>query len=236
MQRANECRHLPRKRRPNRHFVSPMPHDDRPNDGEVIAAVLHGETERFAILVERYRRALMRFAYSRLGQRDWAEDAVQETLMCAFKSLHSYDSRFSFRTWLWTILLNQCRRHARKHRFNRGGDNEQRTSRRLAHLVLESRETEPSEQLMLKERTKLLEKLLDQIPANEADALRLRFFGGLKFQEIADTMQCSLSGAKKRVRTGLKRISNKIGEQDDPIGVGFHSSSLCENSKSNTTK
>ena len=200
-----------------------MPHTDQPSDGEIIAAVLCGETERFAILVQRYRRALVRFAHSRLVQRDWAEDAVQETLMCAFKSLHSYDSRYSFRTWLWTILLNQCRRQAQKHqrRANRHRQfaEEQFTEEQFAreqqttNRAMESREVEPDEQLILKERSRLLIEMLDQIPANEADALRLRFFGELKFQEIADTMECSLSGAKKRVRTGLKRISDKLAPQ-----------------------
>jgi RNA polymerase sigma-70 factor (ECF subfamily) len=41
----------------------------------------------------------------------------------------------------------------------------------------------------------------------QADALRLRFFGGLKFQEIADAMQCSLNTAKNRVRWGLMRMA-----------------------------
>ena len=42
------------------------------------------------------------------------------------------------------------------------------------------------------------------LPDVQADALRLRFFAGLKFHEIADTMSCSLSAAKNRVRTGLQ--------------------------------
>ena len=46
--------------------------------------------------------------------------------------------------------------------------------------------------------------------ARQADAIRLRFFGGLKFQEIADAMDCSLSTAKNRVRWGLTTISEKL--------------------------
>jgi RNA polymerase sigma-70 factor (ECF subfamily) len=44
----------------------------------------------------------------------------------------------------------------------------------------------------------------------QADALRLRFFGGLKFEEIAGAMQCSLSTAKNRVRWGLERMAELV--------------------------
>ncbi|MCA9201766.1 MAG: RNA polymerase sigma factor, partial [Planctomycetales bacterium] len=86
----------------------------QPSDGTLIAEVLTGRRERFAVLVDRYQAPLIRVARSRLGRHDWAEDVVQETFLCAFKSLASYNSQYSFRTWLWTILLNQCRRHVQK--------------------------------------------------------------------------------------------------------------------------
>jgi sigma-70-like protein len=48
------------------------------------------------------------------------------------------------------------------------------------------------------------------LPTAQADALRLRFFGGLKFEEIADAMQCSLGTAKNRVRWGLMRLADHV--------------------------
>src|SRR5688572_28003413 len=81
-----------------------------PSDGSLIAAALAGEESAFAQLVERYRAPLTKAAYSRLGRRELAEEAVQEALLCAHRWLGTYDSRYSFRTWLWTILLNQCTR------------------------------------------------------------------------------------------------------------------------------
>jgi len=46
--------------------------------------------------------------------REVVEEAVQETFLCAHRWLATYDSRYSFRTWLWTILLNQCSRQAKR--------------------------------------------------------------------------------------------------------------------------
>ena len=64
-----------------------------------------------------------------------------------------------------------------------------------------------------RERREILERLLLELSPVQADALRLRFFGGLKFQEIADTMQCSLCTAKNRGRWGLLRLSDLVQEE-----------------------
>lgn len=192
-------------------------------DGELIAATLAGQSERFGEIVRRYQTALLRLAVSRLGRLEWAEEAVQESFLCAFKSLASYDSRYSFRTWLWTILLNQCRRQwQRRQRYGRSEQRAQFVAPGAADGPEPFAPLEPLEQgpgpesrLLAKERTELLESLLDQLPETHADALRLRFFGGLKFQEIADAMQCSLSSAKARVRVGLTRLGLLMSERQD---------------------
>jgi RNA polymerase sigma-70 factor (ECF subfamily) len=180
------------------------------SDAVLIARVQAGETHCFGELVRRYQPVLARVARSRLGRTDWAEDIVQETFLAAFKSCASYDSRFSFRTWLWTILLNQCRGHYQ---------------RRLRSVPLEpwpkgdepaganeqgDKSGSPLIQLLAKERSAQLEALLGQLSTVQADALRLRFFGGLKFHEIAEAMPCSLTSAKNRVRWGLMRMAELL--------------------------
>jgi RNA polymerase sigma-70 factor (ECF subfamily) len=150
-------------------------------------------------------------ARSRLGRVDWAEDVVQETFLAAFKSCRSYNPRYSFRTWLWTILLNQCRSHyqyrmrrVRLEALAEGGEPF------VLDQAVEPRSTSPLAELLAKERTATLESLLGQLSSVQADALRLRFFGGLKFHEIAATMGCSLNTAKARVRCGLERMAKLI--------------------------
>ncbi|MDP6448235.1 MAG: RNA polymerase sigma factor [Pirellulaceae bacterium] len=182
-----------------------MSENPQQTDGAVVAHVLSGDTERFAELVRRYQPSLLRAAVNQLGQRDAAEDAVQEAFLCAFKSLATYDSRFSFRTWLWTILLNQCRRQYQK-RMRPQAKAESAGS--VSHLEeATSRDLTPAANLLVKERRQLLEQQMGALPAPLSDALRLRFFGGLKYQEIAHSMGCSLSTAKNRVRWGLERLS-----------------------------
>ena len=187
-----------------------MPFDD----AEIMQRVQHGQVELFDLLVKKYRDALLRVAHSKLGEATSAEDAVQEALLNAYGARHTYDSRFTFRTWLWTILLNVCRKHYQRHA---------RHAERFAQALTidpsfsygepATGETALSG-LMDSERRQELERLLEKLPEVQADALRLRFFGGLKFDEIAQAMNCSLNGAKKRVRIGLLTLARHIREAD----------------------
>ncbi len=92
---------------------------DRPEapDGEVVRRVLAGETEAFGILVERYYGDCYRYAYHTAGQREDAEDLVQETFLRAYRGLGRYRDRGQFKAWLFRILVNRCRSAAaRRHR------------------------------------------------------------------------------------------------------------------------
>src|SRR5688572_11278534 len=124
--------------------------NNAPSDGTLIAGALAGDRESFAALVERYEGPLLRLAKSRLGRLDWAEDAVQETFLCAFKWLSGYDSRYSFRTWLWTILLNQCTRQYQRRTRQPTADDTHQSARLL------SLEASPAESLLAKERAEQL--------------------------------------------------------------------------------
>lgn len=181
-------------------------------DGPAIAAVRAGEHHRFDEIARRYSGALWRMALSRLGRPELADDVVQETLLAAFRWLKSYDSRYSFRTWLWTILLNECRRALGRQARRREVSS---SSEAVAHSLSQlAGPDNPHQQILLRERAEMLERLLQRLPEAEADALRLRFFGDLKFQEIADVLGCSLSTAKYRVRDGLTQLSHWLGADD----------------------
>jgi len=181
----------------------------------LIAAALAGEGEAFAWLVRRYQAALFRAAASRLGRRELAEEVVQETFLCAHRWLATYDSRFSFRTWLWRILLNQCSRQGK--REARGGDRGQGTGDRgedAAARLSCTRQVQPLDRLLAQEASEEVHELLSRLPEAQADAVRLRFFGGLTFAEIAAAMECSEPGAKNRVKSGLLKLAGWLRRSD----------------------
>lgn len=173
------------------------------SDADIMAAVQDGRTDLFDRLVDRYRPRLLRFAVSKLGDVQRGEDAVQEALLAAFSARGSYDNRFAFSTWMWTILLNVCRREWRRSR--------RRTDVPVAEFHPEPATLETGLSAVLAaERSDRLRRLLEQLPEAESDALRLRFFGELKFDEIALAMDSSVSGAKVRVKRGLERLADRL--------------------------
>jgi RNA polymerase sigma-70 factor (ECF subfamily) len=189
------------------------PFDANSPDGLLVAAAVAGEEEAFAQLVSRYQGALLRAAISRLGRRELAEESVQETFLCAHRWLGTYDSRHSFRTWLWTILLNQCSRHGK--RESRQGVSAKEWIPDVVRPVADaSRLTSPLDQLLSRESQERVHQLLARLPEAQADALQLRFFGGLTFPEIAAAMQCSEAGAKNRVKSGLLKLAEWLKRSD----------------------
>lgn len=189
------------------------------SDEELMQRVQRDEPQRFGELAARYRSALVKAAEGRLGNRAWAEDAAQETLLAAYKARHTFDPRWAFRTWLWTILFNHCKavwlRHARR-----------TAATPVASTTTEApsetdepagREPPPWAMLLAAEQRELVETLLARLSPEQAGALRLRFFSGLKFHEIAAAMDCSLATAKNRVRWGLERLANALTPADENV-------------------
>ncbi len=185
------------------------------DDIEIMERVKNGEHSLFEELVLRYRSTMLRVAGSKMSDVNWAEDVVQESLMAAFTARDTFNAEYSFRGWIWTILLNTCRRQLK----NRGRTKEFTRSslpKRDELLIPEPASDDTGLQRLLNDESqRLLAAELDRLPEAQADAIRLRFYGGLKFQEIADAMQCSLRAAKLRVKNGLVTLSLRLKAKGD---------------------
>jgi len=183
-------------------------------DESLMCDVQQGRLASFDELVSRYRGPLVRLTQSKLSDAVIAEDVVQETFLAVFAARQTYRPEFSFRTWLWTIALNLCKRQLRRiAMFPQTGE--------LLQPEIEPRvlrktcEQGSLQQLLQCERIEQLRLALEQFPEAQADALRLRFFGGLKFEEIAAAMDCSLSGAKLRVKLGLEKLADRLSIDEE---------------------
>lgn len=186
------------------------------DDAELMRRVKQGRLEFFDELVARYCGPLTRVAASKLGDQTRADDIVQETFLAVYAARQTYKPEFAFRTWLWTILLNLCRKDWR------------RRSRRPKELpislfgqtdaasVVEPFTTDSGLLTVLQiERDERLAAFLEKLPEVQADAIRLRFFGGLKYMEIAQAMDSSLIAAKVRVRKGLLALASRLRDSEE---------------------
>ena len=180
------------------------------SDAVLMARVRAGEHDAFAELVARYRPAPAARVRSRLGGAEWAEDVVQETFLAVFKCAPATTLNSAFARGCGPFCSTSAggittphawREHravaARPGRGDRGTG--ESAKRRLAAGAIVGAGARLQ-----------LEALLSRLSVVQADALRLRFFGGLKFHEIAETMECSLNAAKNRVRLGLEKMAEML--------------------------
>ena len=76
------------------------------DDSGVVSAFLGGEERAFTELVERYQTRLLNFIYRTIGDREKAEDLVQEVFIRVYRHLHRFDRSKKFSTWVYTIASN----------------------------------------------------------------------------------------------------------------------------------
>jgi len=168
------------------------------DDARIMEEAAAGRVDRFAEIVARHQSALFRVAMSRLGDRTAAEDAVQETFLAVFRSRASFQTGRPFRPWLWTIHKNVCDASLKK---------EQRRKTATAGR------TELSAVDAVQDRM-LVRELLERLPTDQAEAVRLRFFGSLTYEEIAAVQKCPTPTAKNRVRYALEKLATMLDESE----------------------
>lgn len=78
-------------------------------DSTLVTRVLNGNKEVFSNLVTRYERMLYKFIFSRVNERNAAEDLVQDTFLRAYRSLKNCTKPEGFSTWIFTIASNLCK-------------------------------------------------------------------------------------------------------------------------------
>src|SRR5215213_8327466 len=88
------------------------------DDSAVVTSFLGGEERAFSELVERYQTRLLNFIYRTIGDREKAEDLVQEVFIRVYRHLHRFDPQKKFSTWIYTIASNLAKNELRNRSRN----------------------------------------------------------------------------------------------------------------------
>ena len=88
------------------------------DDAALVAEYLEGRRHAFHELAERYHTRLLNFIYRTIGDRDRAEDLVQETFVRVYRHLHRFDPTKKFSTWIYTIASNLAKNELRNRSRN----------------------------------------------------------------------------------------------------------------------
>lgn len=180
-------------------------------DVELVEAVLSGERQQFALLVERYQRDIYNVGYRSTNNRQDAQDVTQETFLRAFRSLARYDTGRSLRTWLYTIAVNVCRDWART-----------KERRPQAVALLDSdgsdpvspdpnRSAQPQDVVIDREIQRTVQAAVMELDPDYRLLVILFYMRGLPQAEIADIMGLPLSVVKNRLYRARKRLRQTLG-------------------------
>jgi RNA polymerase sigma-70 factor (ECF subfamily) len=166
-------------------------------DLELVDGALAGRRHDFEELVERHQRMLYAVALRYLQDPDAADEAVQATFVSAYTHLAQFRRAASFRTWLYGILLNQCRSGRRRVRVRREVALDEVPESALAD---HGGETEHADERAA------LERLIGRLPPRQRSVLSLRIFADLPFKDIAAAEGITENAAKVNYHHAITRL------------------------------
>ena len=160
------------------------------------------KTEWIRATLDRYEGHLTRYARRITGDGETARDVVQETFLRLCKEdPQTLDGHLA--EWLFTVCRNKAVDIRRK---------ERRMSTLTENRIAEKTSPEPSPPSVVEDRdaTGQILDLLDQLPENQQEVIRLKFQGGLSYREISGVTGLSVSNVGVLLHYGLKALRAKV--------------------------
>ena len=185
------------------------------DDAGVVAAFIGGDERAFQELVERYQTRLLNFIYRTIGDREKAEDLVQEVFIRVYRHLHRFDRSKKFSTWAYTIASNLAKNELRNRSRNplvlyqtltKNWQTEDRP------LEFEDSSMRPDDMYRKRHLRQLVEEATAQLPQHHREVFVLRELEGKSYEEIAEITSCNLGTVKSR----LNRARNAFAEIIEP--------------------
>ena len=175
-----------------------------------------GSEAAYAELVRRHRTRLFSLAYRLLGDRESAEDAVQETFVAAFRAMDKFEPRPSLSAWLNTILLRLAGRAAARIDARPGTSldamaADESTGYRLASLAGISSELDPHAAAEAAELRGQLTAAIRALPFKYRAAVITRFVMDLDYAEAAASLEMGLNTYKSHLLRGTRMLRKSLG-------------------------
>ncbi len=186
------------------------------DDSTLVSSFLGGEKRAFGELVNRYHVRLLNFIYRTIGDRDRAEDLVQETFIRVYRHLHRFDQTKKFSTWLYTIAGNLAKNELRNRSRNplvlfqaiKGTwDSDNRP------LEWEDNTYRPDDLFRKRHLKETIDRAVAELPDHHRIVFVLRELEGKTYEEIADITGVNLGTVKSR----LNRARNNFAQIVAPM-------------------
>lgn len=188
------------------------------DDSQVVQCFLDGEARAFAELMRRYGRRLQNFVYRTVGDRERAEDLVQETFVRVYRHLHRFDQTRKFSTWIYTIAGNLAKNELRNRARNplvlfqaitKNWDSDFRP------LEWEDPKTRPDDLYRRRFLREKVNEAIDKLPDHHRTVFVLRELHGKTYEEIAEITACNLGTVKSRLNRARNNFARIIAPMVD---------------------
>lgn len=179
-------------------------------DEEYMARVVNGDQEAFQALYDRHSGILLGLIFKIVGNRQTAEEILQETFWKVWNKSESYDNtKASFRTWLFSIARRgaiDSHRRATVRPTLQGDE--------MAENVLEKTESESNVlgAVFGNERRQAIKAALAQLSAEQRTVVEMAYFSGLTRREIASEQGIPLGTVHTRARLALQKLHGILNE------------------------
>jgi RNA polymerase sigma-70 factor, ECF subfamily len=166
-------------------------------------------------LVKRYHRQAYNIAYRLTGNHADAEDLTQEAFVRAFRFFENYRRDLPFENWLYRIISNlfvdDLRRKpkARIHSLDAPVGGDANSESQAFFEIPDSREN-PERVVLHEELDEQIQKALASLPADFRTTVILADIEGMSYEEISETMGCSLGTVRSRLHRGRKLLRSKL--------------------------
>lgn len=193
----------------------PEPPPPAETDEQLLARLRTGDREVFGPLVRRYERELFGYLRRYLGDEDLADDVFQTTFLAVFRKIKQYEPGRPARPWLYTIATNQAIDALRKR--NRQADRradglmtaDEDGEPRPLFEVLPALGAAPPEAAEGAEERERVRACVARLPDLLRETIVLAYFQGMKYRDIADTLDIPLGTVKSRLHAALVKLSEE---------------------------
>lgn len=178
------------------------------SDGALVRQVLDGDVDAYAVLIGRYRARFARYAVHMLGNREDAEEALQDAFIRAWRALGRCREPERFDAWLFRILANRCRtRGGRRQRYEATFVQDERVLRLAPHQAPPATEGEPA-------WDEAVDRALTSLEPEQREAFLLKYVEELSYEEMAELTGEGISALKMRVKRAADRLRGLLEERN----------------------
>ena len=170
--------------------------------------------EKLQEKIDSYSDMLFKIAYVRMGNRDDAEDIVQETFYQYFKTSKVFESEEYEKAWLIRVTLNGCRKIWRSGFYRRRSDIPA-PEQMAACEAEEMDERSPEESFLDKERARTVLEAVRKLPAAYRDVIHLFYYEEMSVKEIAEVLERKVSTVTSQLTRGRELLKKSLKEEYD---------------------